>query len=150
MTDGDGFITCSQGHRHWGRFGAAGLLVVADVDGLHVLLQHRAAWSHGGDTWGVPGGALNSAETPRQAAARETDEETGLSGLELLDVGPHLADHGTWTYTTFLARAPSLLAVTAQGESADLRWVPVDDVTALPLHPAFARAWPALRALIPR
>ena len=149
MTDGDGFITCTQGHRHWGRFGAAGLLVVAEVDRTHVLLQHRAAWSHGGNTWGVPGGARHSTESTQEAAVRETDEETGLSDLEVLDVGPHVADHGSWIYTTYLARAPSLLAVTAQGESADLRWVPLEEVTALPLHPAFAQACPALRALIP-
>lgn len=149
MTDGDGFITCTQGHRHWGRFGAAGLLVVARDGDLYVLLQHRATWSHGGDTWGVPGGARNSAETPADAAARETDEETGLRDLALVDVEPHVADHGTWTYTTFLATAPSRLPLVPQDESADLRWVQVDQVTDLPLHPAFAEAWPALRRLIP-
>ena len=30
-------------------------------------------------------------------------------------------------------------------ESLELRWVPVDDVAALPLHPGFAAAWPELR-----
>jgi len=29
-----------------------------------------------------------------------------------------------------------------------VRWVPVDDVAGLPLLPAFADAWPELRALL--
>ena len=33
-------------------------------------------------------------------------------------------------------------------ESIELRWVPVDEVTDLPLLPAFASAWPALRELL--
>ena len=31
--DGDGWVECSLGHRHWGRFGAAGLLLHTSVDG---------------------------------------------------------------------------------------------------------------------
>ena len=147
MTDGDGWLVCSLGHRHWGRFGAAGLLAVAP--GPYVLLQHRAPWSHGGDTWGVPGGARTSTETAEQAARRETAEETrlDLSGLELVD--RHVADHGAWSYTTFVGTVPDRLPVVPERESVDLRWVHVDEVTELPLHPAFAEAWPVLRDLVP-
>lgn len=147
MTDGDGWATCSLGHQHWGRYGAAGLLAVAP--GGVVLLQHRAPWSHGGDTWGIPGGARSGAETAEQAARRETVEETGLDLSGLVVVGEHLADHGSWTYTTFVATLPAQRLVVAERESLDLRWVPAVEVTALPLHPAFAAAWPALRALLP-
>lgn len=35
------------------------------------------------DNWGFPKGHLENGETPADAAARETAEETGLSGLEL-------------------------------------------------------------------
>jgi 8-oxo-dGTP pyrophosphatase MutT (NUDIX family) len=35
------------------------------------------------DNWGFPKGHLENGETPAAAAARETAEETGLSGLEL-------------------------------------------------------------------
>lgn len=146
MTDGDGWTTCSLGHQHWGLHGAAGLLAVAP-SGV-VLLQHRAPWSHGGDTWGVPGGARTGAETAEQAARRETVEETGLDLTGVSVVGSHLADHGSWTYTTFVAAVRAELPVVLDRESVDLRWVPCDRVTDLPLHPAFAAAWPELRLLL--
>lgn len=148
MTDGDGWMQCALGHRHWGRYGAAGLLAVT-VGTPHVLLQHRAPWSHGGDTWGVPGGARGSTETAREAAERETVEETGLDVRLLSPVAEHVADHVTWRYTTFVTVAPDRLPVVAERESVALRWVPVDEVTTLPLLPAFAAAWPALLALLP-
>jgi 8-oxo-dGTP diphosphatase len=145
--DGDGWLQCALGHRHWGRFGAAGLLAVAP--GPYVLLQHRAPWSHGGDTWGVPGGARTSSETAEQAARRETVEETGLDLADLVVHAEHVSDHGTWRYTTFVATLPERRPVVADRESVALRWVAVQEVTALPLHPAFAAAWPELQRLLP-
>jgi 8-oxo-dGTP diphosphatase len=145
--DGDGWCDCALGHRHWGVFGAAGLLVVAP--GPYVLLQHRAPWSHGGDTWGVPGGARTRVETAEQAALRETVEETGLDVSQLTVLAQHVCDHVTWSYTTLVATVPSRLPVVPERESVDLRWVAVDDVVRLPLHHAFAEAWPALRELLP-
>ena len=148
MRDGDGWTQCTLGHRHWGLFGAAGLLAVT-VGQPYVLLQHRAAWSHGGDTWAVPGGARGSTETPRAAAERETVEETRLDVTRLTAVAEHVADHGTWSYTTIVATVPERLPVVPDRESIALRWVPADEVTSLPLLPAFAAAWPVLRTLIP-
>ena len=148
MADGDGWVQCAQGHRHWGLFGAAGLLVVAP-DEPWVLLQHRAPWSHNGDTWGVPGGARRRDESAEQAALRETVEETCLD-VSVLDLrARHVEDHTTWSYTTLVACSPARLPVVAERESVDLRWVAADEVERLPLHPAFAAAWPTLRRLLP-
>jgi 8-oxo-dGTP diphosphatase len=144
---GDGWVACACGLRHWGLHGAAGLLVV--TPDREVLLQHRAPWSHGGDTWGVPGGARHRDETAEQAARRETFEETRLDVDRLVVVDAHVVDHTTWSYTTFVAQAPSALPVTPERESVALRWVPHRQVPDLPLHPAFAAAWPALEALLP-
>ena len=153
VTDGDGWVRCDQGHQHWGRYGAAGLLALAPATALDeraVLMQHRAPWSHSGDTWGVPGGALASAgETAEQAARRECVEETGLDLSDLEIIGTHLSDHGAWAYTTFVGTVPSRLAVVSDYESIALRWVTIEAVTELSLHPAFAAAWPALQALLP-
>jgi len=146
---GDGWTQCSRGHRHWGRHGAAGLLlhVVEDSGDPWVLLQHRAWWSHHGGTWGLPGGArLSATESPEQAALRETSEEirVDLDGVTL--AGTHDEDHGGWAYTTVLARLAERRAVApAADETMDAQWVLADEVTALPLHPGFAAAWPSLQ-----
>src|SRR4051794_41564701 len=91
VLDGDGWSMCALGHRHWGRYGAAGLLVVAP--GPTVLLQHRAPWSHGGDSWGVPGGARRRTEKAVEAALRGTVGGTGLDVTQgrgaRRDVGGH-------------------------------------------------------------
>ena len=99
--DGDGSVECSCGQRHWGRFGAAGLLV---SHAGRVLLQHRAPWSHHGDTWGVPGGARRSDEDALTAALREAKEEAGVDADVVTPYVSVLDDHGPWSYTTVLAR----------------------------------------------
>lgn len=149
--DGNGWTLGTDGSKHWGKYGAAGLLVRAQSeDGLAVLLQHRAFWSHEGGTWALPGGARDSHETTTDAALREAYEEAGIDP-QLLRVRAELitkvADSG-WTYTTVLADAPSLLATVKNRESEELRWVPEHAVTALPLHSAFAEAWPTLRQFL--
>lgn len=148
MGGGDGWTTCAQGHSHWGRVGAAGLLLAApDERGrLRVLLQHRAAWSHHGDTWGVPGGARDPGETPEQAALREAGEETGLDPGAVRVTATSTVDHGGWAYTTVLAAADRLLEVhDLDRESTAVRWVLLEEVEDLPLHPGFAASWPGLR-----
>lgn len=140
--------------RHWGRYGAAGLLVAATADEVtSVLLDERAEWVHQGGTIGVPGGAIHPGESPIEAAVREAGEEVvGLEELHVDVVARHVAAcvHCTrWTYTTIVTRAPSLLPVRPRSmESAGLRWVPLDEVEWLPLHPGFAAAWPTLREMV--
>ncbi|OBG39774.1 DNA mismatch repair protein MutT [Mycobacterium alsense] len=158
--DGDGWVVSDSGAHYWGRFGAAGLLVRAPrPDGTPaVLLQHRAVWSHQGGTWGLPGGARDSHETPEQTAVREAHEEAGLLG-ELLTVRATVVTAEVfglggahWTYTTVVADAPELLDTVPNRESAEMRWVAESEVANLPLHPGFADSWRRLRtapALLP-
>jgi 8-oxo-dGTP diphosphatase len=144
--DGNGWVQCSLGHRHWGRFGAAGLLV---TDGEQVLLQHRAVWTHEGGTWAVPGGARDSHETTVEAALREAREETSLDARSVAPVEHLVDDHGGWSYTTVVALAAERTPVrAANAESADVAWWPLADVAGLPLHRGFAAAWPRLQTLI--
>jgi 8-oxo-dGTP pyrophosphatase MutT (NUDIX family) len=149
--DGDGWVRCSAGHRHWGRHGAAGLLLRDRGSGPggrdRVVLQHRAWWSHQGGTWGVPGGARDSAETAVAAALRETAEEAGIPPAAVRPTGLLLDDHGGWSYSTVLGvmRGPVDPRPTG-GESEDVRWVDTDAVPALPLHPGFGAVWPRLRS----
>ncbi|GGK52068.1 NUDIX hydrolase [Nocardia camponoti] len=150
LNDGNGWSEGPDGEKYWGRFGAAGLLLRAPLpSGLAaVLLQHRAEWSHQGDTWALPGGARDSHETPEHAALRETNEEAGLDAADIrvrAERVTHVVEGG-WTYTTVIADTSTLLPTVTNKESVEVTWIPEDEVAELPLHPAFALAWPTLRA----
>ena len=142
---GDAWVYSPDGRKYWGRFGAAGLLVHHPDRG--VLLQHRAVWSHFGDTWGLPGGARHENETALDAALREAREEAGVpADLVILKFTSRL-DLGFWSYTTVVVEATEVFEpVISDLESIALRWVPADAVDLLALHPGFAASWPALRA----
>ncbi|MGO2660805.1 NUDIX hydrolase [Mycetocola reblochoni] len=142
--DGDGWVTSPDGQtKRWGRYGASGTLAHDPDRG--VLLQHRVEWSHFGGTWGIPGGARNSDETALTGALREAAEEAGLPAGHVRPRGEHLLDLGWWSYTTVLADVVRPFEpVVADAESLELAWVPLADVTTLPLHPGFAASWPQL------
>jgi 8-oxo-dGTP diphosphatase len=145
---GDGFIACACGRRHWGRFGAAGLLVRRGGD---VLLQHRAAWSHEGGTWAVPGGALDLDESALAGALREAAEEAAVPAESVQPRHAWTVDHGTWAYTTVVAEAVGpIVPRRLDGESEELRWVSVDEVTSLRLHSGFAAGWARVASLLDR
>lgn len=131
----------------WGLYGAAGL-VAHDPD-RGILLQHRAPWSHYGDTWGIPGGARNRDETPVQAALRESFEEAAVPENALRPQFTYVRDLGFWQYTTVVARVTtSFEAHMNDNESHQLAWVKASEIERLQLHPGFARAWPTLRPLL--
>ena len=141
--DGDGWIDCQCGGKHWGLFGAAGLVLVRDQS---ILLQHRAPWVHNGDTWGIPGGARDSHETPLEAALREANEEIGIDIKLLSTVGEFVDDHITWSYHTIIAKAsPELIAHEMNDESLEVKWIPINEIENQKLHPSFANTWPKLR-----
>ena len=154
--DGNGWQGCGQGHRHWGRYGAAGLLVSApgqDRAGEQqtcVLLQRRSGWGNHGGTWGPPGGARDSHESVVAAALREAEEECAVPAGAVRVRGIFRDDHGGWSYRTVIATAPRPFPVRAMGsETSKVAWVPVEEVAALRLHPSFAQWWPVLRAALP-
>ena len=148
--DGNGWVRCGLGHRHWGRYGAAGLLIRDGAKTRRVVLQHRAWWSHHGATWGLPGGARDSAESAVDTALRETAEEAGIEPADVRPIGLSVDDHGGWAYTTVVADALGPLEPRATGgESEEVRWVDAGEVDALPLHPGFAATWPRLRGAPP-
>ena len=140
--DGNGWIVCGCGSRHWGRHGAAGLLL--DVQG-DVLLQLRPGWAHEGGTWSIPGGARDSHESVVAAALREAQEEAALNPAAVRIDGVHRRRHPDWRYDTVLASATVRPAVSEHAESVQLDWVPYDLLPKLPLHPAFAASLPELQ-----
>ena len=139
---------------------------------LEVLLQLRAAWTHRGGCWGLPGGAVADGEQPAEAALRELEEETGLPSRVLVLGGAQCQEHGTWRYTTVTAQAPSTAAwdrlLPVDRESAGLAWValstepgaegavrwavprPVADGAEHPVLGALAAVWSELAVLLPQ
>ena len=144
--DGDGWIQCACGNKHWGLNGAAGILIVR---GSEILLQHRAPWVHNGDTWGIPGGARDSHESTIEGAFREAVEETGIDTSLLTVMHTYTDDHGDWKYETVIAKGSNeIVAHEVNDESHEVRWVNIERVEELPLHPSFAKSWPTLKGLV--
>ena len=144
--DGDGWVQCACGNKHWGLNGAAGILIVR---GSEILLQHRAPWVHNGDTWGIPGGARDSHESTIEGAFREAVEETGIDTSLLTVLHTYTDDHGDWKYETVIAKGSNeIVAHEVNDESHEVRWVEIEKVEELTLHPSFEKSWPTLKGLV--
>lgn len=132
----DRWMICAAGHRHWGAFGAAGMLLstAGEGEGLHLLIR-RAGWVHEGGTWSIPGGARHGDETPEQAAERETVEEIGplpdfaILGVVAEDCG------GGWVFSTVRAAVAAPFSGRLNAEVDAARWVRAGDLDGLVLHP---------------
>ncbi len=172
--DGNGWVRCGLGHRHWGRFGAAGLLAYTGPAGAadagrpaarpaagpagrpaagtgktSVLLQRRSLWGHHGGTWGLPGGARDSHETSVAAALREAAEECAVPPAAVRVQGIFHDDHIGWSYDTVLAIADGEFEVRPDSaETLEAVWVPVPELSSLNLHPGFAAYWDTLAAAL--
>jgi 8-oxo-dGTP pyrophosphatase MutT (NUDIX family) len=107
--------------------------VVHDRDrGVLLLWRHRFIT----DTWGweIPAGRIDQGESPADAAARETLEETGwragpLHPLVRFQPTNGLSDQ---VFHIFLAEGATYVGEPSDpGESERIEWVPVDDVRSL-------------------
>ena len=143
--DGNGWVDCGCGARHWGRHGAAGLFLV--VDG-HVLVQLRPRWAHQGGTWAIPGGARDSHESVITTALREAQEEAAIDPAVVDVEGVRRMQHPDWRYDTVIGRASVRPPVQEHAESVLLDWVSLSDLPDWDLHPGFRESLPDL--LVPR
>lgn len=138
------WVDCPVGGSHWGRLGAAGILVMrGNRGGVDVLLQQRALWTHHGGEWSTPGGALEDGETPLVAALREFEEEAGVSRKNSLFISGHFASvcQCGWRYDVFVAVPHRTLRLRKNRESARLSWINTTKVSELDLLSAFRQSW---------
>lgn len=116
-------------------------VTILDDDG-HVLLQKRTD----GDWWGLPGGRFDPGDTFTSTAIREAREETGLE-VEIIrltgaytnpDICSVYPDGNRAQIATlnFVARPNGGSLISANEETAELRWFRPDDLPAnlIPTH----------------
>lgn len=118
---------------------AVSVVVRDETDRL--LLIHRTD----NDLWSIPGGAMEPGESVRQAAVRETNEETGydieITGL----VGIYTDPSHIIAYSDGEVRSQFSICLTGvvtggrartSSESSEVVWQPLDELDALNIHPS--------------
>lgn len=108
---------------------AAGVVVDDPDRGVLLLWRHRFTT----DTWGweIPAGRVDAGETPEQAAARETLEETGWQPGPLRHLVGYHPHNGTSdvTFDVFHATGATLVGDPVDTDEAErIEWLSWDDV----------------------
>jgi 8-oxo-dGTP pyrophosphatase MutT (NUDIX family) len=110
-------------------------------DAGRLLVIHRTD----NDLWSIPGGGIDPGETVRQAAVRETKEETGYD-IEITSlVGIYTDPRHVIAYSDGEVRAQFSICLTGtvvggeartSSESSEVVWQPVDRLDDLTIHPS--------------
>ncbi len=121
-----------------------GSAFVLSADHRHaILLFHRKL-----ELWLQPGGHADGDTNLVAVALREATEETGIDGLridpvpvdvDVHEVRPPREDPHLHLDVRFLVVAPPGAVPTANEESEDVRWVPVDELGEWPLDAGLRR-----------
>ena len=111
------------------------------VDGDRILLVHRMD----NDLWALPGGGHELGETIEDTAVREVKEETGIDVdvTELVGLYTNPAhviayDDGEvrQQFSVCFAARPLGGELVNSAESKEVRWVPVEELDELRIHPS--------------
>ena len=125
-----------DGKKYYGK-SAAGILF---TDGQKVLLLKRAIRGDNFEKWSVPGGKLESKETPIDGARRESQEECGHSEGQMFG---HYDDlDGRFHFHTFFFAVSKPFEIKTSSEHSEGKWVELENVPKMNLHPRFAQNWP--------
>lgn len=131
-------MRCRGNPKYWGRRAAGIMFMAADTGRIMLGLRSRRVME--GGTWGVFGGKLEGDESAAEGAARESEEETGISVdvSSLLTLYVFSDSKADFQYTTMLCIVPDEILPELNWEHDDFGWFDPRDIlqwSATPLHP---------------
>ncbi len=109
------------------------MTVVLDDPGEQVLLMLRHRFIVDRWVWELPGGYVDDGEDPAAAAAREVEEETGWRPRRIehvLSCQPMIGN-ADYPQELYLARGADQVGAPDVDETAEVRWVPLDEALAM-------------------
>lgn len=123
----------------FGKYGGAGVMMrhVDSSGTARYMVVQRATGKYNKWRWQLPGGAREQNETAVQAAAREANEEIGLTPEQLATLTPRGAHvvrlpvegKDPWTYSSVVADAPEAFKPKIDyGELGAARWLTYDQL----------------------
>lgn len=131
---------------------AAGIAFIC-LDDSSLFLCLRSKTSTFSNTWGIPGGKIESEESAIDAAIREIQEELGsspdVSGCEVLDAV--IFDSNVLNYTTFIVNLTLKEKMQWQPklnkEHEDFGWFKVSELPSN-LHPGVKQTFPIIKDIL--
>lgn len=115
---------------------AAGIQFL-DPNGRALFLKRSNKSNDHAGTWCWPGGGIEGDETPEQAAARETTEETGYTPQEGFQALDQQTD-GEVSFKTFGQDVDQAFVPALDEEHVGYAWAPLNHPP-MPLHPGVAK-----------
>ncbi len=110
------------------------VLFVRDDKGTRVLLIRRGKEPFMG-SWALPGGFVDENEDLKDAAVRELKEETGIEGLDIVQVGaygkPGRDPRGHTVSVVFASYLTSEPDYQAGDDATEAEWFPIDELPGL-------------------
>ena len=99
-------------------------VIVRHVDGSYLIMQRELNKTHGGKWELTAGGSALSGEEPDEAARRELQEETGITGTPK-EIGRTVQDKNHSIYVIYLCETDceKESIVLQQDETIDYRWI---------------------------